>query len=69
MLIGKKLSLKNQKEVAITIQRDFQSKRIHEFKMIIRDFLGGPVIRNPPASAGDMGSIPGPGQSHKPQGS
>ena len=25
------------------------------------DFPGGPVIKNPPANAGDMGSIPGPG--------
>ena len=29
-----------------------------------QDFLGGPVIKNPPASAGDMGSIPDPGGSH-----
>jgi len=29
-------------------------------------FLGGSVIKNPPASAGDMGSIPGPGRSHMP---
>ena len=28
------------------------------------DFPGGPVVKNPPASAGDMGSIPGPGRSH-----
>ena len=27
-------------------------------------FLGGPVVKNPPASAGDTGSIPGPGRSH-----
>ena len=25
------------------------------------DFLGGSVVRNPPANAGDMGLIPGPG--------
>ena len=24
-----------------------------------RDFPGGPVVKNPPANAGDMGSIPG----------
>ena len=28
------------------------------------DFPGGPVVKNPPASAGDTGSIPGPGRSH-----
>ena len=32
------------------------------------DFPGGPVVENPPASAGDMGSIPGPGRLHMPQG-
>ena len=28
------------------------------------DFPGGPVVKNPPASAGDMGSTSGPGRSH-----
>ena len=27
------------------------------------DFLGGSVIQNPPANAGDVGSIPGSGRS------
>ena len=31
------------------------------------DFPGGPVVKNPSANAGDMGSIPGPGRSHMPQ--
>ena len=30
--------------------------------------LGGPVVTNPPADAGDTGSIPGPGRSHLPRG-
>ena len=25
----------------------------------LRDFLGGPVVKNPPANAGDADSIPG----------
>ena len=29
-------------------------------------FLGGPVVKNPPANAGDMGSTPGPGRFHVP---
>ena len=33
------------------------------------DFPGGPVVKKMPARAGDMGSIPGPGRSHMPQGS
>ena len=28
------------------------------------DLSGSPVIKNLPASAGDMGSVPGPGRSH-----
>ena len=26
-----------------------------------RDFPGGPVVKNPPSNAGDMGSVPGQG--------
>ena len=33
-----------------------------------KDFPGGPVVKNSPAKAGDMGSIPGPGRSHMPRG-
>ena len=32
------------------------------------DFPGGPVVKNLPCNAGDMGSIPGPGRSHMMQG-
>ena len=31
----------------------------------LRTFPGGSVLKNPPASAGDTGSIPGLGRSHK----
>ena len=31
------------------------------------DFLGGTVVKNPPANSGDMGSIPGLGRSHMPR--
>ena len=30
------------------------------------DFPGGTVVKNPPASAGNTGSIPGLGRSHMP---
>ena len=30
------------------------------------DFPGGTVVKNPPANAGDMSSISGPGRSHMP---
>ena len=31
---------------------------------VFRGFAGGSVIKNPPASEGDTGSIPDPGRSH-----
>ena len=36
----------------------------HLKKKEIWDFPGGTVIKNPPANAGHMGSIPGPGRYH-----
>ena len=33
-------------------------------KTYLRGFPGGSVAENPPANAGDMGSIPDPGRSH-----
>ena len=36
--------------------------------MKCKDFSGGPVVENPPANAGDMGSILGLGRSHMPRG-
>ena len=42
-----------------------KTKRINSFKKTAhRNFPGGAVVKNPPASAGDMGSSPGPGRSH-----
>ena len=32
-----------------------------------RDFPGGAAVKNPPANAGDTGSIAGPGRSHMPR--
>ena len=37
---------------------------ISHSKKVSRDFPGGAVVKNLPANAGDMGSIPGPGRSH-----
>ena len=33
------------------------------------DFPDGPVVKNPPAKAADMGLTPGPGGFHMPQSS
>ena len=37
-----------------------------KIKNIEEDFPGGAVVKNPPANAGDMGLIPGPGRPHLP---
>ena len=47
---------------------DFPSKKSVEDKNNwLGDFPGGAVVKNPPANAGDTGSIPGPGRSHMPR--
>ena len=38
---------------------------LHQKKLL--GFPGGAAVKNPPANAGDMGSIPGPGRSHMPR--
>ena len=38
-----------------------------QIKIIWVGFPGGTVVKNPPANAGNMGSIPGPGRSHMPR--
>ena len=45
-----------------------RSEGFISFKSYIRDLPAGPVVKNPPANAGDMGSIPGLGRSHMPRG-
>ena len=32
-----------------------------QIKTTVRDFPGGPVVKNPPYNAGDVGLIPGQG--------
>ena len=38
------------------------------FKKMELDFPGSPVVKNPPANAGDTGSFSGSERSHRPQG-
>ena len=38
-----------------------------DFKNLCEGFRGGSVVKNPPASAGDMALISGPGGSHMPR--
>ena len=45
------------------------STRVINLHSQFRAFPGGSVLENLPASAGDTGSIPGLGRSHKPRSS
>ena len=45
--------------------QELQQKNLN-LKEVCWDVPGGAVVKNPPANAGDTGSIPGPGRSHMP---
>ena len=45
-----------------------RQRQVRVLKVQTFDFPGGPVVKNPPTNAGDMGSMPGPGRFHTPQG-
>ena len=49
-----------------TLHKCSQQHYLCELKSRNKDFLGGTLVKNLPANAGDMGSIPGPGKSHQP---
>ena len=42
---------------------------VHPHNSYIWDLPGSPVVKKPPANAGDMDSNPGPGRSHMPRSS
>ena len=39
----------------------------NSIRIRVADFPGGVVVKNPPANAGNTGSIPGLGRSHVPR--
>ena len=49
--------LKQQKFIVLILEATGPKSRCQQG----RDFPGGPVVKNPPANAGEMGSIPGSG--------
>ena len=46
---------------------DYRADANYSFKINVLGFPGGAVVKNQPASAGDMGSSPGLGRSHMPR--
>ena len=61
LIFKKKLS-----NYVLMFLRSFNSFKILGKKLIFQGMPGGAMDRNPPANAGDMGLIPGPGRSQKP---
>ena len=57
----------NKTALGPIVVRALETHGILNFKNYGRDFPGGTVVKNPPANAGDTGSIPGLGRSHMPQ--
>ena len=50
------------------LRRDlYQYYFLNFLKEYMWGFLGGTVVKNPSANAGDTGSSPGPGRSHMPR--
>ena len=57
-------------EMEPTSNTYFTFKYMHQLEILkgnLQGFPGGTVVGSPPASAGDMGSGPGPGGSHMPR--
>ena len=60
---------KQEKSMKMTQKMNMQERKITSKNQLFGDFPGGPVVKNPPASAEDTGSIPSLGRSHRLQGS
>ena len=56
----------NNSLVSFPIKRSQEMRQNLERRVSQRDFPGGTVVGSPPANAGDMGLIAGPGRSHMP---
>ena len=52
------------RDIVTTRWNCFKKNKKNKYKLSLRDFRGGTVVENPPANAGDTGSIPGLGRSH-----
>ena len=61
-LIIREMQIKTTMRYLLTQVRIAIIKKIYK-----QDFPGGAVVKNPPANAGDTGSIPGLGTSHMPR--
>ena len=51
---------------SLPIKLSWDKWQLHDIEVASLDFLDGPVVKNPPAIKGDMGSLPGLGRFHMP---
>ena len=59
--------VKGNDDQSLNQNRVERRQRRNVFNRYFWGFLGGTVVENLPANAGDKGSSPGPGRSHMPQ--
>ena len=57
-----------QSMTLISTRFNYTKKKKEESKRRLEDFPGGPVLKSSPVSAGDTGSVSGPGRFHTPWG-
>ena len=55
-----------QSQMGTSLLRELTGGQSSVVNVKLRDFSGDPVVKNPPANAGDTGLIPGPGRFHMP---
>ena len=55
---------KHRRKSFLVLRLDKEFLGLTSKAVYVRDFPGGAVVKNPPANAGDVGSIPGPERSH-----
>ena len=63
MLSRESCEIKANSSKASNSQKEIISLELIFLKVSMQDFSGDPVVKNLPASAGDLSSIPGPGRS------
>ena len=61
---GVQLVLNNPRPWEALEAETWASHIVHWLSTLLMDFPGGPVVKNSPANAGDMGLIPGLGRFH-----
>ena len=55
-----------QSQMGTSLLRELTGGQSSVVNVKLRDFSGDPVVKNPPANAGDTGLIPGPRRFHMP---